>query len=185
MLYESARRAMLAAALTMVAWPAAAQDSAVQAFFRKTIGLTEAQAAEIEAGRVVTRQLPGADKPEMAAFGAVRIAAKKDLYLERLRDIVRFRKGPSTLQIGRFHTPPVVADLEGLTLEDGDFEAARKVQARRLRPQARALRPRPHPEGDGLEGPGRPGAGDGADEADAGGLRRGLSTRRNRGDGDL
>src|SRR5262249_2855024 len=81
-----------------------------------------------EAGRVVTRQLPGADKPEMAAFGAVRVARDKDTYLERLRDVSRFRQGPSTLQTGRFHTPPVLADLDGLTLEEGDFTAARQCK---------------------------------------------------------
>jgi len=124
----STRRAILAAAFAVVALPAAAEDTAVRAFLRRTIGLTDAQLADVEAGRVVTRQLPGADKPEMAAFGAVRVAAKKDVYLERLRDVARFRNGPSTIQIGRFHTPPVLSDLDGLTLEDGDFDAARKCK---------------------------------------------------------
>jgi hypothetical protein len=123
----STRSAILAAAL-MVTLPAAAEDTALRTFLRRTIGLTDAQVAEIDSGRVVTRQLQGADKPEIAAFGAVRVAAKKDVYLERLRDVARFRKGPSTLQIGRFHTPPVIADLDGLTLEDGDFDAARKCK---------------------------------------------------------
>src|SRR6186997_2645648 len=124
----STRRLILAAAFIIVARSAAAEDTALRTFLRRTIGLTDAQVAEIESGRVVTRQLPGADKPEMAAFGAVRVAAKKDVYLERLRDIAVFRKGPSTIQIGRFHTPPVIADLDGLTLEDGDFDAARKCK---------------------------------------------------------
>src|SRR6185503_8169978 len=98
----------LAAVLVALAGPAAAEDTALRTFLRRTIGLTDAQVAEIDAGRVVTRQLPGADKPEMAAFGAIRVAAKKDVYLERLRDVARFRNGPSTIQIGRFHTPPVI-----------------------------------------------------------------------------
>ena len=122
------RRAILAVTVVAATMPAMAEDTAVKTFLRRAIGLTEAQVAEVEAGRVVTRPLPGADKPEMAAFGAVRVTAKKDVYLERLRDVARFRKGPSTLQIGRFHTPPVIADLEGLTLEDGDFDAAHKCK---------------------------------------------------------
>ena len=40
----------------------------------------------------------------------------------------RFRQGPSTLQIGTFHTPPALSDLEGLTLEEGDFNAARQCK---------------------------------------------------------
>jgi hypothetical protein len=126
--FPSTRRAILATLFAVVALPAAAEDTAVRAFLRRTIGLTDAQLADVEAGRVVTRQLPGADKPEMAAFGAVRVAAKKDVYLERLRDVARFRNGPSTIQIARFHTPPVISDLDGLALEDGDFEAARKCK---------------------------------------------------------
>lgn len=124
----STRSAILAAALTVVTLPAAAEDTAVRTFLRRTIGLSDAQVAEIDAGRVVTRQLPGADKPEMAAFGAVRVAATKDIHLERLRDVAVFRKGPSTIQIGRFHTPPVISDLDGLNLEDGDFDALRKCK---------------------------------------------------------
>jgi hypothetical protein len=108
--------------------PAEAEETAVRAFLRRTIGLAEAQVADVEAGRVVTRALPAADKPEMAAFGAVRVAASKDTFLQRLRDVARFRQGPSTLQAGRFHDPPTVADLDGLTLEDGDFAAARKCR---------------------------------------------------------
>ena len=124
----SSRRAVIALTVLTISVPAAADDTAIRVFLRRTIGLTDAQVAEVESGRVVTRQLPGADKPEMAAFGAVRVAAKKEVYLERLRDVARFRQGPSTLQIGRFRTPPALEDLAGLTLEDGDFEAARKCK---------------------------------------------------------
>ena len=119
---------LLAGVLALSAAGARAQDAAVRTFLRKSIGLTEAQVADVEAGRVVTRQLPGADKPEMAAFGAVRVAASKDVYLQRLRDVVRFRRGPSTLQMGVLHAPPLVSDFEGLTLEEGDFAAAQKCK---------------------------------------------------------
>jgi hypothetical protein len=125
---ESVRRAAFVTAVLALAAAAGADDTPVRAFFKKPVGLGEAQIAEIEAGRVVTRQLPGADKPEMAAFGAVRIGADKDVFLQRVRDVARFRQGPSTLQTGRFHAPPVLADLDGLTLEDGDFEAARRCK---------------------------------------------------------
>jgi len=81
-----ARRAAVAGMLLALAFPAAAEESGVRAFLRRTIGLTDAQVAEVEAGRVVTKQLPGADKPEMAAFGALRVAADKGTYLERLRE---------------------------------------------------------------------------------------------------
>ena len=122
------RSTAAAAVLLSLAVPAAAEDSAVRTFLRRTIGLTDAQVADVEAGRVVTKQLPGADKPEMAAFGAVRVAADKDTYLTRVHDLKRFRQGPSTLQSGTFQTPPVLADLDSLTLEEGDFNAARQCK---------------------------------------------------------
>ncbi len=125
---EIAGRVALGATMVALAIPAASEETALRTFFRRTIGLTEAQIAEVDAGRVVTRQLPGADKPEMAAFGAVRVTSSKDTFLQRLRDVARFRQGPPSLQIGRFHTPPVPADLDGLTLEDGDFDAARQCK---------------------------------------------------------
>ncbi|HEU0093297.1 MAG TPA: hypothetical protein VFS78_14365, partial [Vicinamibacteria bacterium] len=125
---EIAGRVVLGATMVALAIPAASEETALRTFFRRTIGLTEAQIAEVDAGRVVTRQLPGADKPEMAAFGAVRVTSSKDTFLQRLRDVARFRQGPPSLQIGRFHTPPVPADLDGLTLEDGDFDAARQCK---------------------------------------------------------
>ena len=105
------RRVILAAALTVVTLPAAAEDTALRTFLRRTIGLTDPQVAEIESGRVVTRPLQSADKPEMAAFGAVRVAAKKDVYLDRLRDVAVFRKGPSTIQIGRASCRERVCEL--------------------------------------------------------------------------
>jgi hypothetical protein len=112
----------------MLALPARAEDSPTHAFFRRAIGLGDSPIASIEAGRVVSRQLPGADRSEMAAFGAVRVAAEKAVFLHRLADVKHFLRGPSTLQIGVFHTPPVSADLEGLTLDDADLTAARRCR---------------------------------------------------------
>ncbi|HUG55290.1 MAG TPA: hypothetical protein VMR21_16910 [Vicinamibacteria bacterium] len=114
--------------LALAAGSAAAEETAVRTFLRDAIGLRPGQVADVEAGRVVTRSLPGADKPEMAAFGAVRVAADKQVFLQRLRDLPRFRQGPSTLQIGQFHVPPTLDDLAGLTLEEGDFTAARECR---------------------------------------------------------
>jgi hypothetical protein len=42
--------------------------------------------------------------------------------------VARFRNGPSTLQIGVLHAPPVIGDLDGLTLDDGDLSAARQCK---------------------------------------------------------
>jgi hypothetical protein len=93
---------------------------------RRVAGFSEPQIAAVERGEVVSRQLPTADKSEMAAFGAVCIRASQDVFLEKLRSIVRFRQGASILEIGGLRRPPSSEDLQGLTLEEGDLEAVRK-----------------------------------------------------------
>jgi hypothetical protein len=119
---------MKAASLLLVlatgASSAGAEEPAAHVYLRR-VGLTPAQIASVDAGQVVTRQLPSADKPEIAAFGAVRVRGDAVASLSQLRDVVASRRSPSILQIGRFSRPPRVEDLAGLSLEEGDFNAAR------------------------------------------------------------
>jgi hypothetical protein len=82
----------------------------------------------VEAGQAVTRKLPTADKPEIAAFGIVRVHTDKETFLGKLRDLESFRRGPSTLEIGLLGNPPSIEDLRGLSLDDADFEAARRCR---------------------------------------------------------
>src|SRR5260221_6618939 len=51
-------------------------------FMRSAIGLSEGQIASVEAGDVVTRQLTTADKPEIAAVGAVRVPGDRGAILQ-------------------------------------------------------------------------------------------------------
>src|SRR6266540_773351 len=60
-------------ALSGLASTAAADASRVVTFMRQAVGFTDAQIASVEAGEVVTKQLPAVDKAEIAAFGAVRV----------------------------------------------------------------------------------------------------------------
>jgi hypothetical protein len=124
------RAARLALALAAVAAAPSAygEDPKLRAFLRTAIGFTEAQITAAERGEVVTRQLPTTDRPEMAAFGIVRVAADRQSFLARFKDLTSFRKSPSVVEIGRFRRPPQVADLSGLTLDEGDFEAARECR---------------------------------------------------------
>ena len=112
--------------LALAASVAAAQDTPARAFLRKTIGLTDAQIAAVDSGQVVTKQLPSADKPEIAAFGAVRVRGDHAAVLTQVRRSLGMAvRGASVPESGRFSDPPRVEDLAGLTLDDGDFEAAR------------------------------------------------------------
>jgi hypothetical protein len=108
--------------------PSGADEGVGHTFLRKSVGFTEGQVAAVDAGQVVARLLPSADKPEIAAFGAVRVRGEAGAFLQRLRDGVASRRGPSILEIGRFSRPPKVEDLAGLTLDDGDYKAARECR---------------------------------------------------------
>ena len=120
-------RMVLAAALALVlpAAPAPDEKTTGQDFLRKVVGFSEAQIGAVDAGQVVTKQLPAADKPEIAAFGAVRVRGDSANFLRQLRRDVGVARRESVLQIGRFSNPPRVEDLAGLTLDEGDFDAAR------------------------------------------------------------
>jgi hypothetical protein len=74
-------------------------------------------------GRTVRHSIETHIAGEIAAVGAVRVDATKAAFLARVRDIVRFKQGPSVLQIGRFSDPPGAADLATLVVDSVDFDA--------------------------------------------------------------
>jgi hypothetical protein len=82
---------------------------------------------DLERGNVVTRSLDATAPGELAVVGAVRIKARKETFVDAYRDIVHFKRGPGVLQIGRFSDPPVMADLNALTVDrqDADFRDCR------------------------------------------------------------
>src|SRR5262245_24812890 len=87
----------LAVSLTLLACGAvssSADEPQPWPFLRKVIGLTDAQLAAVRNGQVVAKQLPSPDKPEIAAFGVVRIDGTIDALRQKLQDYRSFRKIP-------------------------------------------------------------------------------------------
>lgn len=122
-------RLVTAFTLTLGVSTASAQETPVRAFLRKVVGFSDAQIGAVEAGQVVTKQLPAADKPEIAAFGAVRVRGDHAAVVRLLRrDLGVAARGVSVVEMGRFSNPPRVEDLAGLTLDEGDFDAARQCK---------------------------------------------------------
>src|SRR5665213_854012 len=81
--------------------------------------------ADLEHGKVVRHTLPVNGSGEVAAVGAIRIHATKERFVAAYRDIVRFKKSASVLEIGRFSSAPVLADLDGLSINRDDFDLRR------------------------------------------------------------
>ena len=119
---------VLAAMLAAARLSATADDTRTLTFMREVVGFSDAQIAKVEAGQVVTKQLPGADKPEIAAFGAVRVSGDRAAFLGQLRKSVGLTRRGSVLEIGRLSRPPRVEDLTALTLDNGDLQAARECK---------------------------------------------------------
>src|SRR6185295_11591744 len=58
--------------------------------------------ADLELGKAVKHTLPPTSPGEVAAVGGIRINTTKERFVAAYRDIVRFKRNPNVLQIGRF-----------------------------------------------------------------------------------
>ena len=70
----------------------------------------------LEKGDVVAHRLGATAPGEAGAGGAVRIAGRKEAFVDLYRDIVQFKRGPGVVAIGLFGDPPSEADLASLEL---------------------------------------------------------------------
>ncbi len=97
-------------------------------FLRKHAAFTPAEFGTLEGGQPVSKILDSKSGTEVAPLGVGRVAVPLDFFLDKYRDIANFKKAPEVLQIAKFHTPPVLADLDGLTLERSEIESLRKCR---------------------------------------------------------
>lgn len=88
----------------------------------RDLRFSSSELADLQRGRIVKHGLDTDSPGEVAVVGAVRVQASKAAFLERVRDIVRFKKSPDVLQIGRFSATPSVEDLAALTVGRDDFD---------------------------------------------------------------
>ena len=76
--------------------------------------------ADLELGKAVKHTLPPTSPGEVAAVGGIRINTTKERFVAAYRDIVRFKRNPNVLQIGRFSSPPALSDLDSLSITSDD-----------------------------------------------------------------
>jgi hypothetical protein len=120
------RRRFAMALLLSAGCAAAAQgldiEPEVRAALTRLLRFSAGDLAAARRGEVVKHGLPSRAPGEIAVTGAVRIAAPKEAFFARVRDIATFKSGPDVLQIGRFSSPPVLEDLAALTIDADDFD---------------------------------------------------------------
>ena len=84
--------------------------------------------ARVDTGQVVSRTLSAHESREVATLGVARIRATPDFYVDRLTDIVNFKRDEAVVQIGTFSNPPHLSDVAGLTLDAWDVDRLRECR---------------------------------------------------------
>ncbi len=118
----------LAMAAVQTGLPTPAPSLGLQAFLLQRLGFTAAEVAAVDRGEIVVRLPRTAETREVAAFAIMRLDVSSAFFLERVRDIVNFKKSENVLQIGKFSDPPKLDDLASLTLSKTEIEAMRRCR---------------------------------------------------------
>jgi len=106
----------------LLAAPANDMDPDVRRVLVNDLHFSTSDLNDLERGKLVKRSVDAPASGEVAVAGAERVNAPKAAFIDRVRDIERFKRGPEILQIGRFSTPPVLSDLDRLTVDKDDFD---------------------------------------------------------------
>lgn len=108
----------------LLALPVPAQkkpSDPMHAFLRAQMGFSAADLEALEAGRAIAHQMKNRDPVDVNIFGAVRVDAPAELFVQQLRGIDGLERKLGINQAGQFQDPPRLADLEELTLEQADL----------------------------------------------------------------
>lgn len=115
------------AALTLafavfVAAPGDDIDPTVRAVLQQYWKFSANDLADLQRDKVVKHSVDTSAPGEIAVAGAVRVHAPKQIFLDLVRDIAKFKRGPDVMEIARFSSPPTLQDLAPLTINKEDFD---------------------------------------------------------------
>jgi hypothetical protein len=99
-----------------------------ETFLRQQLAFTAPELAALEKGQIIVKLPETSETREVAAFAIERLDISAEFFVERVRDIVNFKKSANVLQIGKFSNPPRLGDLAGLTLDADEIEAIRRCR---------------------------------------------------------
>ena len=117
---------LLLLALFAIAAPAAQQPpDAMHQFLRDHMGFSPADVASVVAGRAVARQMKTPDPIDVNIFGAVRLGASADAFVQQVRQIDTYERRIGIISVGKFQNPPQLSDLDGLTLDRDELAEIR------------------------------------------------------------
>src|ERR1043165_7582077 len=79
-------------------------------FLRKQLAVTPAELITLENNKIIVKLPKTPETREVAAFAIMRLDIPTDFFIEKVRDIVTFKKSEKVLQIGKFSNPPRLED---------------------------------------------------------------------------
>jgi hypothetical protein len=93
------------------------------AFVAPWVQVSADERRRLDRGEVVARAL-AASGSQVAVFVATRVAAAPESLAAWARTIEAFKRSPAVLAIGRFSEPPVLSDVDALSLDQTDIDDA-------------------------------------------------------------
>jgi hypothetical protein len=99
-------------------------------FLRKHLAFSSAELTTLEAGQILVKLPKTPETREVAAFAIMRLDVPTDFFVEKVRDIVTFKKSENVLQIGKFSNPPRIEDLAGLTVDSVDIASIKQCRVK-------------------------------------------------------
>jgi hypothetical protein len=124
------RSSLVLIALLAIAMPVRSQEppQALAEFLRQTVGLDAAQLATVERGGPVVKVLETQNKRDVAVFGVIAADASRASYVKWLRDFRTSLRPAGRGNLGLFSEPAVPADVQAITLGEGDADDLKKCQ---------------------------------------------------------
>jgi hypothetical protein len=106
----------------VVAAPGDDIDPLVRSVLTRSWRFSNEDLADLQRGRIVKRSVDAVASGEIAVVGAVRVNGSKQTFIDLVRDITKFKRGPDVMAIGRFSNPPMLQDLASLSIDKDDFD---------------------------------------------------------------
>jgi hypothetical protein len=97
-------------------------------FLRRRLSFTYSELTALETGQIIVRLPKTPDAREVAAFAIMRLNVPAEFFIEKVHDIVNFKKTDNVLQIGKFSDPPRIEDLANLTMDRTEIESIRRCR---------------------------------------------------------
>ena len=114
--------------IALLAVPGASISDPARTFLMTAFHLSAPEVARLDRGEVLSRTLDVKNRRELATLGIVRIQTTPSAYVERLADIVTFKRTGDVLQVGTFSSPAQAADIAPLTIDDAEVTRLRECR---------------------------------------------------------